>query len=219
MPVIFAELAATYRPSQVSDPASRAAAANGQYLLISREAYRAVGGHASVAASLLEDVALASAVKRSGRRIFFRYGGDAVRTRMYRSFGELRDGWTKNLALLFPSPVRLAVLRITEFVLISGSAILAAIAAAGNRPRVAAVMALAAMVFYALLLKRIRRAHFSWDANLLSLLGLPLFSYLLLRSKLAHREGTVTWKGRTYGAGQTHAAPIDSYQGMHSGMP
>src|SRR6202521_4444084 len=118
MPVIFAELASTYRLSEVSDPASSAAAANGQYILISREAYDAVGGHAAVATSLLEDVALARLVKRSGRRIFFRYGADAVRTRMYRSFGQLREGWTKNLALLFPSPVRLAVLRMTGFVLI-----------------------------------------------------------------------------------------------------
>ena len=86
MPVIFAELAATFDPSQVSDPGSAAAAANGQYILISREAYDAVGGHASVASSLLEDVDLARAVKTSGRKIFFRYGGDAVRTRMYRSF-------------------------------------------------------------------------------------------------------------------------------------
>ena len=59
MPVIFAELASTYRPSEVSDPASPAAAANGQYILISREAYDAVGGHTAVATSLLEDVALA----------------------------------------------------------------------------------------------------------------------------------------------------------------
>jgi glycosyltransferase involved in cell wall biosynthesis len=36
MPVIFAELAASYRPSQVSDPDSPAAAANGQYILIAR---------------------------------------------------------------------------------------------------------------------------------------------------------------------------------------
>jgi len=86
MPVIFAELAAGYRPSQVSDPNSPAAAANGQYILITREAYDAVGGHAALAGNLLEDVALARAVKRSGRKIFFRYGGDAVRTRMYRSF-------------------------------------------------------------------------------------------------------------------------------------
>ena len=92
MPVIFAELASTFRPSEVSDPASSAAAANGQYILVSREAYDAVGGHAAIATSLLEDVALARAVKASGRRIFFRYGGDAVRTRMYRSFCSIAGG-------------------------------------------------------------------------------------------------------------------------------
>src|SRR3984885_10573816 len=117
MPVIFAELAASYRPSQVSDPHSSAAAANGQYILITREAYDAVGGHAAVAANLLEDVALARAVKQSGRNIFFRYAADAVQTRMYRSFSQLREGWIKNLALLFPAPATLAALRATEFVL------------------------------------------------------------------------------------------------------
>ena len=134
MPVIFAELAASFRPSQVSDPNSPAAAANGQYILITREAYDAVGGHAAIAANLLEDVALARAVKRSGRKIFFRYGADAVRTRMYRSFAQLREGWTKNLALLFPSPVRLAALRALEFVLIVASlAIAIAAALRGHR--------------------------------------------------------------------------------------
>ena len=122
MPVIFAELASIYRPKEVSDPQSPAAAANGQYLLISRAAYDAVGGHAAVAHTLLEDVALASAVKQSGRRIFFRYGGDAVRTRMYRSFPQLVEGWTKNLALLFAHPSRLALLRAFEF-LLAGSGI------------------------------------------------------------------------------------------------
>jgi glycosyltransferase involved in cell wall biosynthesis len=198
MPVIFSELAASYQPSQVSDPKSRAAAANGQYLLISREAYDAVGGHAALATSLLEDVALAHAVKRSGRRIFFRYGGDAVRTHMYRTYVQLREGWTKNLVLLFPSPLRLAMLRLTEFALIAGSVVLTGVAIAGSRRQLAIVMATAAIIFYGLLLKRIRKAHFSWDANLLSIFGLPLFSYLLLRSKIAHREGAVTWKGRTY---------------------
>src|SRR6267378_3384993 len=122
MPVIFAELASTYRPAEVSDPKSSAAAANGQYLLVSRKAYDAVGGHAAVAGDLLEDVALARAIKRTGRRIFFRYGGDRVRTRMYRSFQQLTEGWTKNLVLLFPSPGALAVKRLAEFCLIIGSA-------------------------------------------------------------------------------------------------
>lgn len=211
MPVIFAELAATYHPSDVSNPASPAAAANGQYILVSRQAYDAVGGYTAVATTLLEDVALALAVKALGRRIFFRYGGDAVRTRMYRSFAQLREGWTKNLALLFRSPVRLAVLRLTEFVLIVGSAIVAI--ATGLRGKVypAAAAAVLVVVLGALFSRRIRRAHFQWDANCLALIGLPLFSYLLLRSKIAYGKGTVSWKGRRYLTNEVRAGrPHDS---------
>lgn len=201
MPVIFAELAGRFRPAEVNDPASSAAAANGQYLLISREAYEAVGGHAALAGELLEDVALARAVKRSGRKIFFRFGGDAVRTRMYRSFAQLREGWTKNLALLFPSPLRLGVLRLMEFCLLVGGAVVAGRLAAESRTGAAAGVGLLCATLYGFFLKRIRHAHFSWISNVLALMGLPLFSYLLLRLTVAHREGKVRWKGREYGAG------------------
>ncbi|MGB7601448.1 MAG: glycosyltransferase [Candidatus Sulfotelmatobacter sp.] len=198
MPVIFAELAASYRPSQVSNPNSPAAAANGQYILITREAYNAVGGHAAIAGNLLEDVALARAVKRSGRKIFFRFGAGAVRTRMYHTFSQLREGWTKNLALLFPHPVRLAALRALEFILILASLVITIADAFRGHPRSAIAAATLCVVLYAVFLTRIRRAHFSWNANLLALFGLPLFSYLLLRSKLFHNRGTVAWKGRQY---------------------
>jgi cellulose synthase/poly-beta-1,6-N-acetylglucosamine synthase-like glycosyltransferase len=198
MPVIFAELAASYRPSRVSDSNSAIAAANGQYILVMREAYDAVGGHAAVAANLLEDVALARGIKQSGRKIFFRYAADAVRTRMYRSFAQLREGWTKNLALLFPAPARLAALRAIEFALITASVAIAISAALRGRARPAAAAGILAVVLYALFLKRIRRAHFAWDANLLAFFGLPLFSYLLLRSKSAHATGKIAWKGRKY---------------------
>ena len=196
MPVIFAELASYYRPSEVSDPTSPAAAANGQYILIAREAYDAVGGHAVVAGRLLEDVALARAAKQSGRKIWFRYGGDAVRTRMYRNWPQLREGWIKNLALLFPSPMLLAIWRGLEFVLVI--ACLAAIADALRVRDFGHALLYAAVP--AVTFTRIRRAHFSWDANILALFGLPLFSYLLLRSKRAHAQGSASWKGRTYSA-------------------
>jgi len=58
LPVVFAELARQYPPAEVSDPNSTAVAANGQYILVKRSAYDAVGGHAAVASSILEDVAL-----------------------------------------------------------------------------------------------------------------------------------------------------------------
>src|SRR5246127_5695261 len=109
LPVVFAELARQYPPSKVSDPASPIAAAYGQFILIRRESYDAVGGHVAVAGDILEDEALARLVKASGWKMRFRYAADAVRTRMYRNFAQLREGWTKNLALLFPHPGRLAL--------------------------------------------------------------------------------------------------------------
>jgi glycosyltransferase involved in cell wall biosynthesis len=205
MPVIFAELATTYKPTEINDPLSRTAAANGQYLLVSREAYDAVGGHAAVATSLLEDVALAQAVKRSGRKIRFRFGGDAVRTRMYRSFTQMREGWTKNLALLFASPERLAALRLLEFMLIVSGLGLAAAGAARGRPLAALMAGLASALTYVGFVIRARKAHSGKLATLLAVFGLPFFSYLLLRSRLYYKwHKPITWKGRQY---STEPAP------------
>ena len=204
MPVIFAELACTYRPAEVNDFSSPAAAANGQYILISREAYQAVGGFESVATTLLEDVAIARAVKASGRRIFFRFGGDAVRTRMYRNFAQLREGWTKNLALLFPSALRLALLRLGEFLVIAGSAEAAFLLFFLGAPLLAAGFGILFLTSCASFVARIRRAHFGAQATSLALLGLPIFSYLLIRSVRAHKSGKVTWKGRQYAGTTTH---------------
>ncbi len=207
MPVIFAELAATYRPSEVSNPQSPAAAANGQYLLVSRKAYDAVGGHAGVATSLLEDVALARALKASGHRIFFRYGGDVVRTRMYRTLSQLIEGWTKNLALLFSSPGWLAFRRLAEFVIIASGAGLAFLSWRNDRGGFALVTAAATVLVSALFFRRIRAARFPWDANLLALVGLPVFAYLLLRSRIFYKQGRVLWKGRTYAGNVARVLP------------
>ena len=211
MPVIFAELATTYPPQAVNDPASPIAAANGQYLLISREAYDAVGGHAAIANNLLEDVAMARLVKSSGRKIFFRYGGDAVRTRMYRSFTQMKEGWTKNLALLFPHPVALASLRAAEFVLILANVIISVWAGFSGRSNLSIQAALLAFILAGWFWLRIRKAHFPVSSNIVAILGLPVFAELLLRSKRSHRRNAVGWKGREYGSGPTWPVASESF--------
>ena len=197
MPVIFAELAAEYKPREVSDPNSPAAAANGQYLLITRQAYDAIGGHAAIATCLLEDVELARAVKRSGHKIRFRFGGDAVRTRMYRSFAQLVEGWTKNLVLLFRAPARLALTRLLEFLaMVCG---LAFVALSRSDVRLAVLAAVAVALIYLNFMRRILKAHAGAVSSALAICGLPIFSYLLLRSKLYYKwRRSVTWKGRRY---------------------
>jgi len=181
MPVIFAELAAQYPPEKVREQGSGVVAANGQYMLVKRTVYERLGGHRTVAADVLEDVALARRFKQVGSRVFFRYGGDAVRTRMYRSWEQLCEGWTKNLALLFIHPVKRAVLLAAWWIV---------------------AWVTLPMVFPVLLLYlRIRRAHFGWRTTIVALaFGPPVFAYLLLRSARAYAHGGVTWKGRTYEA-------------------
>jgi len=215
MPVIFAELAATFRPSEVSDPKSPAAAANGQYILIQRSAYQAIGGHAAIARSLLEDVELAKAVKSSGRKIFFRFGGDAVRTRMYRSLPQLIEGWTKNLTLLFRAPLQLALLRFTEFVLIAATAAVTVFELAERKRQAVIVCGALSLLLFTFFISRIRKAHFPASANAVSIFGLPIFAYLLWRSQLFHKKGKVQWKGRRYaGSAQNHVGTgVSPFQG------
>jgi hypothetical protein len=198
MPVIFAELAVTYRPAEVSDPASSAAAANGQYVLVTRPAYEAAGGHAAVAGVILEDVALARRVKDAGGRILFRFGGEQVSTRMYRNRAQLVEGWTKNLVFLFPSPLRLAAIRSLEFLGILTAVAITVAALLQGQKAIAAVCGVAGIVLLAMFLRRIFKAHFPPDATALACFGLPFFSYLLLRSVISYKLGRLAWKGRTY---------------------
>jgi glycosyltransferase involved in cell wall biosynthesis len=200
MPVVFAELAATFRPRDVSDPRSSVAAANGQFLLVRRHAYELIGGHSSIAHTLLEDVDLARSIKEAGGRLFFRYGGDAVETRMYRSFRQLREGWTKNLALLFPDAREMAAYRMGEFALIVSTLAGATASACFHHFLLAAGFAGLSGALWTRFLKRIRRAHFGALSETLSIFGLPLFAWLLRRSVNSYARGGVTWKGRSYPA-------------------
>lgn len=221
MPVIFAELAATYPPKKVNDPTSPIAAANGQYLLISRETYDAVGGHAAIAGDLLEDVAMARLVKSSGRRILFRYGGDVVRTRMYRSWPQMKEGWTKNLALLFPRPRALALLRMTEFLLIIGNLSAAIWVKLSGRPNLALQTALLTIILSGWFWMRIRRAHFSALSSLVAVAGLPIFAYVLWLSNDSHRKLGVVWKNRQYVSSPRpiHGASKGPHAGSASAFP
>lgn len=69
----------------------------GQFMLFRREAYEAIGGHASVGNALVEDVWLARRIKAFGYRLVVRSGIGRVRCRMYQGFGEIWRGFSKNI--------------------------------------------------------------------------------------------------------------------------
>ena len=207
MPLVFCELALAYPPAKVSDPAQHIAAANGQFLLIEREAYRRLGGHASVADKVLEDVELAYLAKRRRVGLRFRYADDALAARMYRGIAAMVEGWSKNLALLFNNALVLAGWRALDFVLLFGLPVLAYLFWNGRFATHGLFAYLSAgwlliLVWLRTLFRfytRVAKSNFPFVDCLIAPLGLPLFAVLLYRSWFQHRIlKRVSWKGREY---------------------
>lgn len=209
MPLIFSDLAATYTPAKVNDPARPVAAANGQFLLVRRDVYEKIGGHAAVKGAILEDVELAMLVKRRRLGLRFRYAPEAVSARMYRSFGAMCEGWTKNLALLFGNAPALAGMRLLQLgVLVGVPALMWFFWWTSHREHpvntgiLGTPMAIAALLlvwlralwgFYG----RVARSNFPFHDYVLAPLGIPLYAALLWRSwfRLTVLK-QVVWKGR-----------------------
>ncbi|HZB49675.1 MAG TPA: glycosyltransferase family 2 protein, partial [Mycobacteriales bacterium] len=100
----------TFLPLRLAErsPRPSLAAANGQLLAVRRAAYDRAGGHAAVRAEVLDDVALLRAVKGAGGRGGVADGTELATCRMYRSWAEVRDGYTKSLWAATGSPARAA---------------------------------------------------------------------------------------------------------------
>ena len=206
MPLVFCELALAYPPAKVSDPNSRLAAANGQFLLVEREAYRRIGGHASVSDKVLEDVELAFIAKRRRVGLRFRYAEDAVATRMYRTTAAMIEGWTKNLALLFDNSLALALWRFVDLALLAGLPVLTVWLWNEHFAQHSLQWLGAGWLFALLWVRtlfrfyvRVAKSNFPFVECVLAPLGLPLFIVLLYRSWFQHRVlKQVSWKGRSY---------------------
>ena len=80
-----------YPPNWVADSQSRAAAAAGGCLLLRRTALERIGGMGAVRSEVIEDCALARAVKQSGGKIRLGLTRSSVSLRGYNSFAGIRD--------------------------------------------------------------------------------------------------------------------------------
>jgi chlorobactene glucosyltransferase len=99
MPIVMTALSVGFSPRKVNDPNTKDAIANGQFILLKRSVYDAIGGHESVKDQIVEDKAIAERVKWNGYRLIVANGNSMARTRMYTSLPEMWEGWTKNIYL------------------------------------------------------------------------------------------------------------------------
>ena len=189
----------------INDPNKPAIALfNGQYVLASRTAYEAIGGHGAVRGEIAEDLELARRFKRDGRFRTLLIGGNAlVRTRMYRSFGEIWRGFVKNFGLAaredpFGAAAGLALLACVS----PCSPILLIVLAANHAWPEAGALALAMAAVVAIAELGMRAMRFRIGAGLALPLGLALVPAIFSASLLCSFAGRgVEWRGRRYGGG------------------
>jgi len=210
LPVVFTALSVGFSPRRVNDPRRKDAIANGQFILIRRSVYAAVGGHAALKNSIVEDRDLAVLVKEAGYRLVFADGRQVARTRMYTSLPEMWEGWTKNIFLGLSGSVDLLLLgALGAFLsLVAALALplwlLAGLVWWGAAPASAAwlIAAEAALLWGWLVFWRLRVLRDmeipAWYALTIPL-GAGLFASMLFASawKVLSGQG-VTWKGRRY---------------------
>ncbi|MDA0311065.1 MAG: glycosyltransferase family 2 protein [Gemmatimonadetes bacterium] len=182
----------------------RDAIANGQYILMPRTSYLAIGGHEAVRDEVVEDLALAQLVKREGLQLRVRMANKDFATRMYRSLGGIIEGWSKNILMgglqslppvlrpfMFPVALTFGV----GLWLVPPLVLLATFLGAGGPALFtwsATVCAISAIVFAGFTRLMGGPARY----GLLYPLGAVMGNYIFLRSWIRGRN--VEWKGRRY---------------------
>jgi glycosyltransferase involved in cell wall biosynthesis len=208
VPFVYWRLSQRYAFNRVNDSGSPDAAANGQYILIRRDTYDLLGGHAAIAGEVLDDVALAKRTKEAGRRIFFGPGEGIVQTRMYGSFRAMWEGWTKNLGPLFGGSLSEVLLEIDAATPWLGVVFAGLIGLEWTlRTRidwpmaiVAAILLVRPCAWYEAWLRQNRYAavHIRYCLAGYYLIGAGLYTGALLASWWKNTHGSVAWKGREY---------------------
>lgn len=204
MPIAYMGISFQYPPVLVNNAHSSVAIANGQFLLIRRSAYERVGGYDTpeLRGTVVDDLALAQVVKRSGGRLVFVDGHGAVRTRMYQSLREHWNGWGKNAvagsrggALLFAlRGAGLPMITVGQFALLA-----IGLLRRDRRVTLAGAAPVAATLAYRAYLDRMLRIplRYGWTHPL----GGAVFTGILARAFWRKLRGTtVPWRGRSYAA-------------------
>jgi chlorobactene glucosyltransferase len=210
LPLVMTALSVGFSPGKVNDPERKDAIANGQFILIRRTVYQAIGGHEKVKDQIVEDKAISEQVKWNGYRLIVADGMRVASTRMYTSLPGMWEGWTKNIYLgLRDRPGLLWLGVFGAFLALMTALFLPAwpIAGAiwylnGGSWMAAMVIFESALLWAFLIYVRVRVAQGMRIAPLYALttpLGAAVFAAMMFTSawKVLSGQG-VTWRGRIY---------------------
>ena len=189
---------------RVQAPESDEVVATGQFMLVRRDAYDAVGGHAPVRDAICEDVELALLMKRRGYRVLLMDGNLLLTTRMYTGWSTLWPGFAKNLIQLLGGPVR-TVLAAPVVVVLAWAAVFlplqdlaAVLQGVSGAPLALALATLGSAAVVGLHVGGAVHFKIPWWYGFLFPLGYTAGAVMALDSVRWRMTRRVHWKGRVY---------------------
>lgn len=200
-PAVGALILAGNSLSEVNNPEKKDKnLANGQFILISREAYDRIHRHAAVKQNILDDVGIARALVEANRKYHCLYLDQMFRCRMYTTFSEIWEGWTKNIfaGLRYSIPNVILALLFTFSFSIFGHVLffLGAFKIVSLEFLIwgAVIMCLCQATRMLMDTRREMNVVYGLTHSFASMIVMGI----IVNSMIKSLQGTVTWKGRVY---------------------
>jgi chlorobactene glucosyltransferase len=171
----------------------------GQFMLFRRKAFEAIGGYEAVRSHLVDDVSLGRNILEQGYEWRLLDGTEHVSCRMYHSFGEVVDGFSKNVFAFFDYRILpfFTALALVGFAFIEPPVALVShwleMPVSGFPPSLAAVAVLESYLLWQIAYRR-----FKFPAYLVVFypVSLAMFILIALRSMVLTLTGNASWKDR-----------------------
>jgi chlorobactene glucosyltransferase len=197
---------------QINDPMQpRRALANGQYIMVARDVYEALGGHAALRGEIVEDLEFARRLKADGRfRMLLGGGSELASVRMYHALPEIWEGFTKNVFMGANGNLAMLLGGALFLFLLAAPPVLAAVAVVRRRPYEALEAAAATVASIVMSWRGTELVGMARANAVYAPLGTAFFGAVMLNSTFRVLSGRgVEWRGRRYSGRPTGTADLN----------
>ncbi len=179
------------------DKKPRRGMGNGAFMMIRREAYQHIGGHAALLDQVIDDITLAERTVHAGFRQRVFNGDRLVSVRMYHGLSEIWDGLSKNLGAAVHGDLIKAGLVLTFMLVANYFPIIVFVLSfmATNKLNLGLSIANLILIFGSDFWLRVKM-HSPPAFAFLRPAAVAIISSIMIRSLILHWRGKVVWRGR-----------------------
>lgn len=173
-------------------------AINGQFMMLKKSSYELIGGHTAVRNNAVDDIAIGKQIKKHGLKWRIHDGTSQVSCRMYRSFSEAFDGFTKNYFAIFEYKIIPSILVWLLIIVITYQPIIQLVVNYKDLLSISSIIAIiSSLINFIIWLFTVIKFKLPLKIAFFYPIIMPLASIIGFRSIIFTTLKITNWKGRT----------------------